>query len=84
MPEQERRCADCGTAHVACGHKISWLYELSCNALVRKLVRQRYCPDCDCGSARPVSAPPAPRLGTSQLSTSVWAWCLVQVYNRAS
>ncbi len=80
VPEQERRCADCGTAYVACGHKISWLYELAWNALVRKVVRQRYCPDCDCGSARPVSAPPAPRLGTSQLGTSVWAWCLVQVY----
>ena len=50
------------------------------NALVRKVVRQRYGPDCDCSSARPVIAPPAPRLGTSQLGTSVWAWCLVQVY----
>ena len=80
VPEQERRCPDCGTAYVACGHKISWLYELAWNALVCKVVRQRYCPDCDCGSARPVSAPPAPRLGTSQLGTSVWAWCLVQVY----
>ena len=80
VPAQERRCADCGTAYVACGHKISWLYEMAYNALVRKLVRKRYCPGCDCGSARPVSAPPAPRLGTSQLGTSVWAWCLIQVY----
>ena len=80
VPAQERRCADCGTAYVPCGHKISWLYELAWNALVRKVVRQRYCPDCKCSSARPVSAPPAPRLGTSQLGTSVWAWCLVQVY----
>ena len=80
VPEQERRCPDCGTAYVPCGHKISWLYELVWNALVRKVVRQRYGPDCDCCSARPVSAPPAPRLGTSQLGTSVWAWCLVQVY----
>ena len=80
VPAQERRCADCGTAYVPCGHKISWLYELAWNALVRKVVRQRYGPDCECSSARPVSAPPAPRLGTSQLGTSVWAWCLVQVY----
>ena len=80
VPEQERRCPDCGTAYVPCGHKISWLYELVWNALVRKVVRQRYGPDCDCCSARPVSAPPAPRLGTSQLGTSVWAGCLVQVY----
>ena len=80
VPAPERRCPDCGTAYVPCGHKISWLYEMVWNALVRKVVRQRYGPDCDCCSARPVIAPPAPRLGTSQLGTSVWAWCLVQVY----
>ena len=80
VPAQERRCPDCGTAYVPCGHKISWLYEMAWNALVRKVVRQRYGPDCECGSARPVIAPPAPRLGSSQLGTSVWAWCLVQVY----
>ena len=80
VPAPERRCADCGTAYVPRGHKISWLYELDWNALVRKVVRQRYGPACECSSARPVSAPPAPRLGTSQLGTSVWAWCLVQVY----
>ncbi len=80
VPEQERRCPDCGTAYVRCGHKTSWLYEMVWNALVRKVVRQRYGPDCDCSAARPVIAPPAPRLGTSQLGTSVWAWCLIQVY----
>ena len=80
VPEPERRCADCGTACVRCGHKTSWLYEMAWNALVRKVVRQRYGPDCDCSAARPVIAPPAPRLGSSQLGTSVWAWCLIQVY----
>ena len=80
VPAQERRCPDCGTAYVPCGHKISWLYALVWNALVRKVVRQRYGPDCDCCAARPVIAPPAPRLGSSQLGTSVWAGCLVQVY----
>ena len=80
VPEPERRCPDCGTAYVRCGHKTSWLYEMVWNALVRKVVRQRYGPDCDCSAARPVIAPPAPRLGTSQLGTSVWAWCLIQVY----
>ncbi len=79
VPEPERRCADCGTACVRCGHKTSWLYEMAWNALVRKVVRQRYGPDCDCSAARPVIAPPAPRLGSSQLGTSVWAWCLIQV-----
>lgn len=80
VPEPERRCPDCGTAYVRCGHKTSWLYEMVWNALVRKVVRQRYGPDCECSAARPVIAPPAPRLGTSQLGTSVWAWCLIQVY----
>ena len=80
VPEPERRCPDCGTAYVRCGHKTSWLYEMAWNALVRKVVRQRYGPDCECSAARPVIAPPAPRLGTSQLGTSVWAWCLIQVY----
>ncbi len=49
------------------------------NALVRKVVRQRYGPDCECGSARPVITP-APRAGQQPVGTSVWAWCLVQVY----
>ena len=80
VPEPERRCPDCGTAYVRCGHKTSWLYEMVWNALVRKVVRQRYGPDCECSAARPVIAPPAPRLGSSQLGTSVWAWCLIQVY----
>ena len=80
VPAQQRRCADCGTAYVACGYKISWLYEMAYKALLRKVLRRRYCPGCDCGSARPVSAPPVARLGTSQLGTSVWAWCLIQVY----
>ncbi len=73
VPAQQRRCADCGTAYVACGYKISWLYEMAYKALVRKVLRLRYCPGCDCGSARPASAPPVARLGTSQLGTSVWA-----------
>ncbi len=47
VPAQERRCADCGTAYVACGYKISWLYEMAYKALVRKVLRRRYCPGCD-------------------------------------
>ena len=82
VPESQRRCADCGTAYVPCGHKTSEMYEMVWQALRRKVVRQRYRPGCKCASARPVIAPPAPRLGTSQLGPSVWAWCLVQVYGQ--
>ena len=80
VPEHERCCAKCGIAYVACGYKISWLYEMAYQALARKLLRLRYRPGCECASARPVIAPPVARLGTSQLGTSVWAWCLIQVY----
>ena len=73
VPAHERCCAKCGTAYVACGYKISWLYEMAYQALARKLLRLRYRPGCECASARPVIAPPVARLGTSQLGTSVWA-----------
>ena len=80
VPAAERRCPDCGTGYLRSGHKLSSVYEIVVSVRERKLVRQRYGPACDCGAARPVIAPPAPRLGTSQLGPSVWAWCLVQVY----
>ena len=80
VPAWQRSCAECGTAYVPSGHKISWLYELAWQVYARKLLRQRYVPACDCASARPVCAPPVPRLGSSQLGSSVWAWSLVQVY----
>ena len=80
VPEQDRRCPACGTAYVPSGSKISWLYEMDWGALARKILRRRYRPACHCAAAQTLMAPPAPRLGQTQLGTSVWAWCLVQVY----
>lgn len=80
VPAADRRCPCCGTAYVPNGYKTSWLYEIDWNVILRKILRLRYKPACDCAAARPVIATPAPRLGSSQLGPSVWAWCLVQVY----
>ena len=75
-------CPCCGTAYVPNGYKASWLYEIDWNVIMRKILRLRYKPACGCAAARPVIAKPAPRLGSSQLGPSVWAWCLVQVLFR--
>ena len=80
VPEADRCCQHCGTPYQPCGYKVSWLFEIDWEAVRRKLLRLRYRPACACSAARPVIASPAPRLGTSQLGASVWAWCLVQVY----
>ena len=80
MPAADRCCPCCGTAYVPNGYKASWLYEIDWNVIMRKILRLRYKPACGCAAARPVIAKPAPRLGSSQLGPSVWAWCLVQVY----
>ena len=80
VPAADRCCPSCGTAYVPNGYKASWLYEIDWNVIMRKILRLRYKPACGCAAARPVIAKPAPRLGSSQLGPSVWAWCLVQVY----
>ena len=80
VPAADRCCPCCGTAYVPNGYKASWLYEIDWNVIMRKILRLRYKPACGCAAARPVIAKPAPRLGSSQLGPSVWAWCLVQVY----
>ena len=80
VPAADRRCRCCGAAYVPNGYKTSWLYEIAWNVIRRKILRLRYKPACRCGVARAVIAKPAARLGSSQLGSSVWAWCLVQVY----
>ena len=80
VPAEQRRCPGCDTPYVPAGYKISRLFEIDWQALARELLRLRYRPACDCPEAQPVIAEPAPRLGSSQLGISVWAWCLVQVY----
>ena len=78
---QERACPDCGKPYRKDGNKQSTIYELQLEALARKIVRQRLRPQCDCEGARAVVGPPAPRLVPStQLGTSVWTFCLVQVF----
>ena len=74
-------CPSCGKAYVRSGTEDSWLYEMDWQAVARRIRRQQYRPTCSCAEARSVLAPPAPRLGErTQLGTSVWGWCLVQVF----
>ncbi len=78
---QDCACPDCGKPYRKDGNKQSTIYELQLEAVARQIVRQRLRPQCDCEGARAVVGPPAPRLmpGT-QLGTSVWTFCLVQVF----
>lgn len=81
LPEEERRCPQCGAPDRPAGPACSTLIEIGWDAVQREIERVRYRPTCECPEAHEVTAPPEPRLTQhTNLGVSVWANALVQVF----
>ena len=81
LPEDERRCPQCGAPYRPAGTACSTLIEIGWDAVQREIERMRYRPTCECPEAHEVTAPPEPRLTQhTNLGVSVWANALVQVF----